>query len=76
MYIFLAETFPNEHPGPSLPPSDKISARKYRFPKYKISFCQMSRNDKIQDIVWSDNFSPFYICWGIKFIHHQDQNRQ
>ena len=44
------------------------------FSKYIIIFCQMSRNDKIQDIFWSDNLSNFDTKRGIGFIHHQDQS--
>ena len=43
------------------------------FSKHLIIFCQMSRNDKIQNIFWSDN-----LYWGIDywFIHHQDRSYQ
>ena len=52
-YILGVQTFPKYHIGPSLSPKVKISARKY----HTIHFCQMSRNDNIQDIFWSDDFS-------------------
>ena len=57
MYIFQAETFPNEQPGPSLPPSDKILARKYRFPNIKSIF------------VKCPGMTKFKISFGVTIFH-------
>ena len=70
MYMLEVQTFPKYYIGPSLSPKVKKSARKYQ----TIHFCQMSRDDEIQDIFWSDDFS---ICdTSIEYWNHSSSKSE